>query len=47
MHENAYFWFMSQHVLKRHNETLLMYHLEGINKGKIWLLYIANFIAKK
>ena len=27
MHENAYFWFMSEHVLKRHNKTLLMYHL--------------------
>ena len=27
MHENAYFWFMSEHILKRHNKTLLMYHL--------------------
>jgi hypothetical protein len=27
MHENAYFWFMSEHALERHNKTLLMYHL--------------------
>ena len=27
MHENAYFWYMSEHILKRHNKTLLMYHL--------------------